>query len=415
MESILLKEIKKDKGKICYKFQVSKNISTFFNKDYLEIEYDKDMESIPDDVLAVPFVSLMLPMSWILDAIIWVKELDQTFYYATFQIKRAYQAFYPNCRFLGTVVPGRIKDNSISSGKAILLFSGGVDSITTFIRIREMEPILLNVYGWSGSTIMSSSAYKNDCKKISSFAERENVAAHFCISNFATLFSERFLSLVKKKLNNTLWYGFQHSMAFISCAIPYAVLLGASDIYIASSNTMGYRRACASDPTTDIEFRFAGKGKTVHDGFELTRQDKIRCIVEYQKKIQKTFPLQVCSFNDHNCCKCEKCFRTILGLVAENATLSDFGFDINEDLVTFFSRMLDEKAQFLGLEFEHDVYWGPIKDRMIENYGILREKKFVDWFLNTDILSLRKKAVRDYRIKNFFSLIKKRIRQYKRN
>ena len=413
MESILLKTIAKNNGTIYYEFEVSDRLTPFFNKTSFEIEYDQNMEGVPDDILTIPFVSLMLPISWILDAIIWVKELDQTFYYATFQIKRAYQAFYPKFDFLGTVVPGTIKNNSIDSGKSVLLFSGGVDSITTYIRVKETMPTLLNVYGWRNSSIMSNSAYKNDCAKISAFAEREHVSAHFCISDFATLFSTAFSSIVKKRLHNTFWYGFQHSMAFISFAIPYAVLFGISDIYIASSNTMGYRRACASDPTTDIEFRFAGNGKTIHDGFELTRQDKIHLIVEYQKSIQRPFPLQVCSFKDYNCCKCEKCFRTILGLAAENATISDFGFFINEELLPYFKRLISENAQFLGLEFEHDVYWSSIRARMMENYDSLKEKAFVDWFLNTDFISLRKKAIRNYRTKNFFPLLKKRLQPHK--
>ena len=35
---------------------------------------------------------------------------------------------------------------------------------------------------------------------------------------------------------------------------------------------------------------------------------------------------------DHNCCECEKCFRTVLGLVAEAAEVRDYGFHIQKTL-----------------------------------------------------------------------------------
>ena len=124
-------------------------------------------------------------------------------------------------------------------------------------------------------------------------------------------------------------------MAFISISIPICYLNNISTIYIASSFTKGQNNYCASDVTTDSEFKFAVNGKTIHDGFELNRQEKVRIIVEYQRSIHEPYPLQVCSFNDHNCCECEKCFRTIIALVAEGANPHDFGFEYPGNLLPF--------------------------------------------------------------------------------
>ena len=65
---------------------------------------------------------------------------------------------------------------------------------------------------------------------------------------------------------------------------------------------MGEYVHCASYVSTDGEFKFAQYGGCVHDGSELTRQDKAHVIVEHVKKLNRDYPIRVCSFNDKNCC-----------------------------------------------------------------------------------------------------------------
>ncbi len=410
MESIQLKSTIVLLNTVQYTFEVSDNLKKYFSSNKLSISYEEDISSVPDEVLNIPFVSIMLPVSWLTNAIIWVEKLDDTFYNSIFNIRRAYQAFYPKFQFGGTVVPAYvIRHELMRQDHSIVLFSGGLDSVTTYINNKHTNPIFLNIYGWIDSDTISNDSYEQDKANLCAFAKREDTPISFITSNFGTLVSSVFNELVKKKLNNTLWYGFQHSMMFISIAIPYAFLHHIDTIYIASSNTMGFRVACASDPTTDIEFKYLNNGRVIHDGFELNRQDKIKCVVNYQKRLGRPFPLQVCSFNDHNCCSCEKCFRTILGLVAENVHLEDFGFYIEGNLKDHFVHVLKEKEQFLGFDFEEQCYWGDIKKRMDENYGVLREKEFVDWFLNYDFKKGKRRAVAEYRRKNFFPLVKRKI------
>ena len=66
------------------------------------------------------------------------------------------------------------------------------------------------------------------------------------------------------------------------------------------------------DPTVDNEIRFAS-GKVFHDGYELNRQDKVKVVVDHYSEIKELVNIRVCFKNDENCCKCEKCLRTITG------------------------------------------------------------------------------------------------------
>lgn len=413
MESIRLLNTSVDGNTVKFSFSFSEGLAKFFAADELFISYDEDISDISIEILNIPFVSLMLPVAWITNSIIWVEKLDYTFYESIFNIKRAYQEFYPEFKFGGTVVPAYAVRGSISdSGKKLVLYSGGLDSITTYINNKSDISSLFNIFGWVGSKKVSYEKYQQDKLNMIAFSQREDTPISFSESNFTQVISDRFDELMHSKIHNNLWYGMQHSMMFISIAIPFAVKHSINTILIASSNTIGFRKACASDPTTDIEFNFMENGHTIHDGFELNRQDKIRCVVEYQKHLGKPFPIQVCSFNDNNCCSCEKCFRTILGLVAENAELSDFGFYVDGDLKQHFLNVLKEKEQFLGLTFEEQCYWGDIQKRMTENYSIIEEKEFVDWFFNYDFRRGKKQAVARYRRENFWKLVFKKTKSF---
>lgn len=55
-------------------------------------------------------------------------------------------------------------------------------------------------------------------------------------------------------MGDSLWHGFQHSMAFISITIPLVYKKNGGQIIIASSFTVGDERVCASYPTTKKQY-----------------------------------------------------------------------------------------------------------------------------------------------------------------
>lgn len=106
-------------------------------------------------------------------------------------------------------------------------------------------------------------------------------------SNFARFIIQKKMdNNICKTADTTWWFGFQHSMAFIGCAVIVAYKYGIEKVYIASSYTFGQYIRCVSDPRTDNCIQCAGI-ETVHDANELSRQDKIKTIVEYQEKNKK--------------------------------------------------------------------------------------------------------------------------------
>ncbi len=411
---IILTQIERKGHLVNYHFTVSRELEKYFTTHTLFLEYDRDVASIPDSILAIPFVSCLLAFSWVLDCNLWVREIDKTFYDSVPRVREAFREIYDHFSLKGRFVPAILTRNesttdSSSTTKALLLFSGGADCQATFIRNLAKLPMLCNIQGWYKSLEDQDSAADADKRDISSFASEYKVPTCFVRSNFARIISDEFDKHYAKKLGDTMWHGFLHSMAFIGISIPIAYQSGINEIMIASSLTIGLNFLCASNLTTDSEFCFARHGFTTHDGFELNRQGKMGVIVKHQLSTGKPYFMRVCSFNDHNCCECEKCFRTILGIIAEGGNIKDFGFNIDGSLKDHWIGVLHRRAGLMSFKSEKFIHWPHIKKRMLENYVNIDDKEFVDWFLTFDFDKAKRDGLWRYYRQNFFSILKRKL------
>lgn len=413
MDGIILREIKCDKNHVEYQFEATGTLKPYFSTDTLFIEYQEDMSAVPQSILAIPFVACIIPLMWVTNTVMWIKEIDQTFYEAILRIHDAYQRLYSHIPLKGNLIPANFIENKLDEKRdSLLLFSGGLDANCTYVRIRKTHPLLFNIQGWYKRLTDIDKAADADIRDVNEFAKHEGLDSTFAKSNFAVVIREKLWEKnIRPKFGDSWWHGFNHSMAFISIAIPLAYKHGIKNIYIASSVPMGEFCMCASHVTTDSEFRFANTGKCVHDSSELVRQDKIRTVVEYQKQTGKPYPIRVCSFNDHNCCECEKCFRTVLGLVAEGVNVCDFGFYTEKPLKEHWEEVMYRRSGLMSFKSERILHWPYIIPRMKANYHKMNQeqKEFVDWFLSFDFNKEQKKSRRRYYRQNFFSILKRKL------
>jgi hypothetical protein len=411
MDGIILKAIRVKKTHVEFQFKTTGILQKYFTTDTMFIDYQEDMSEVPESILVIPFVASFLPLMWLTNTVMWVTELDRTFYDSVSKIKDAYQRLYYHYDLKGNLVAARLVENAFEVERpTMLLYSGGLDASASYIRIKETNPLLFNIQGWYKHREDTDVFADADIRDIGAFAKTENLDFTFAKSNFAVVVNDAvFNKNVKKKLTDSWWHGFQHSMSFISISIPLAYLKKIRTINIASSVPMGEYCMCASHVTTDSEFKFATVGGCIHDGSELSRQDKVHIVINYQKSLNRPYFMRVCSFNDHNCCECEKCFRTILGIVAEGRNIKDFGFNIDGSLKQHWINVLDKKAGLMGFASEKVLHWPYIKQRMKENYDIIEDKDFVDWFFNFDFDKAKRDGVMKYYRQNFFSIVKRKL------
>lgn len=410
MEGIIIKTITNRGNRLDIDFQISSGLEKYFLPEHhFFAEYSCDISDVPNSVLVVPLLANLVPFSWIVDCIVWIDEVDKSFYDSVPKLKYAFREMYPKTFFGGSLIAAKQINNSYTpQNEALLLFTGGIDATATFLRILDKKPILLNTNGWFKTHIEENEVYNADRNAIEAIAKEHNVSSCFVRSNFATFIRSSILDKeVNQKIHTSWWFGFQHSLAFLGCASIVGFKNKVAKLYIASSYTFGQHICCASDPRTDTCFSCSSM-ITIHDAYELSRQDKVRYILQQKEQNNINVRLRVCSFNDHNCCACEKCFRSMLAIASEGGDVREFGFELPDTFLNCLKSFL--KKDIMELDSIHIVFWYDILARMKENYDLLLEKDVYAFLSTFDFEKAKKDYLHNYYTKNFWSILKRKFR-----
>lgn len=386
MESITLKAIYRENRKVNYDFYHSHGLDCYFSGKAFWIEYPESIEFIPDSVLAVPFVCCVLPIIWLTDAELIIPELDAKFYSCIKEVKKGYETMYPETEWKGSIVVRKVVpcERLAASGKCAMFYSGGVDSMQTLISHLQEKPTLISVWG-SDVWVDNVDGWKKVFSAIDDAANYFDLPVFVIRSTFREFDNEGALDRdFHGQLQDGWWHGVKHGIALLGHVAPLAYLYCIERMYIASSHCPedGQVR-CASNPIIDNYMRYANC-VVVHDGFEYSRQKKIQNIVKYSEN-HKMVPVHVCweSQTGSNCCHCEKCFRTIIGIMSEGGNPEKSGFN-NYKAYLHQSRKVVCQQHLFKVQKSH---WTKIKKAVEENRAYLQrlsEWKDIKWILKTD-------------------------------
>lgn len=365
--NIITIKTKKKENRISYEINVQGQWERcfFFDSEYF-IEYDQNIENCPDSVAIIPILSTLLPVSWVEDATIIVDDIDEDFYESIEQIKENYRFMIPEMDFKGKIIAHKITKNNVNYmfNKTLCLYSGGVDATTTLLRNINYKPAIMTI--WGTDIYLNNVDAWNKVKEENEITARQfGIPFTYLKSSFRRLLNESFLTeTYAKRVNGSWWHEFQHGINLICLVAPYAYLNNYCNIKIASSfSAKDYEKfTCASLPYIDENVSFCGCN-VYHDGFYLSRMDKIRYILRYAQKYNKKFKLRVCwqEITGENCCVCEKCARTLFSIIANGANPSNFGFNITKEIEEELIKKLKN-----GI-FRKSVFWVEIKEFAIKN------------------------------------------------
>lgn len=360
----------------------------FSEKEKFYIEYSCDISNVPESIAVIPFLCNVLPIAWIYDADIYLESCDKTFYDSIPEFKKGYADMYSQVEFKGNIYAGMLENNSYSSNNgAVAFFSGGVDAFNTLVNHAEEKPVLLTVWG-ADVNLEDTEGWKNvesHIKKTAEIFETNYVTIKSCLRQFINVVPIQ--NRIYEKAKDGWWHGFQHGIGIIGHAAPVCYVMNKTVVYFASSFTAAEKGkvTCASDPTIDNHVKF-GDTHVVHDGYEFNRQAKIHNIVEYSGKTGTKIPLRVCwqSTGGKNCCQCEKCWRTILGLCAEGRNPNDYGFEYSGKQ---FVEMTKNMRKCYNPMFT-ELRYKPIQDAMRKNLSFDKVPEELQWFYKMDIKKL---------------------------
>lgn len=115
MEQIIVNDVLINGGRIEYKVTATKHIANAFHKPFSYwVEYDQNMESVPQSIAVIPFLCDILPIIWVADVELVVPELDEDYYNSIDVTRNAYINMYPNISFKGKITCGKIIKNEKS-------------------------------------------------------------------------------------------------------------------------------------------------------------------------------------------------------------------------------------------------------------------------------------------------------------
>lgn len=398
IENIEIKE-----NKIIINFSKNEKWCNFIYNENFFIEYNCSIENVPKSIAIIPFICDLLPIIWINDLYIELDEIDETFYNCIDNIKKGYMGMYPDIDFNhGGLLYKKIIKNTFERKNKAVMFSGGIDAFNTLFSHMDEKPDLITIFGADISLDDNEGIY-NVKKRHKEISEQFGLNFFEIYSNFKTIINYTNVNNTVKNINTKYewWHEFQHGIALLGLSAPLAYLNNYSIVYIASSFTakdIG-NYTCASDPTID-NYYCHSSSITIHDGYEFSRQAKIHNIVNFLKEKNEKVDIRVCweSNGGNNCCECEKCYRTILGILATGGDPLDYGF---YNYVKTKKKMIKYLKKNLKYEAWFKLRYPQIQEDMKKLNEVDKDFK---WFVNYKIG--RVKSLKMNYFKNILEKIK---------
>lgn len=382
---IVIKNISKNGSHIKIDYTVSDNLKEFFNLDNkFEVDYYENVESIPDCVAVIPFVSNVLPIIWLSDSELVVESLDYDYSKSINKTRTNFNKMYKTDIFKGNVVvKNEIKHKKSRKKENVSVFcSGGVDSTLSIVKCLEKgyKPLLITVWGtdvWDNNNDGWKSL-KNYSSKLSKKLKLKNL---YIKTNFRKFIYEHVLTekLLRGRINDSWWRGIQHGIGLLGHVAPLAYMHNIKIHYIpATLNKKNLGATCGSFPTIDESVRFLDC-KINHSGYEYTRVEKVKKITEYFKNHE--VDLRVCYMDKGdklNCCHCEKCYLTIMELISIGEDPKNWGFDITDEEISKIPLYLKEKASDSPINIE---IWDDIIKQSYKNIDFIKSNNNYKWIL----------------------------------
>ncbi|HEY49462.1 MAG TPA: hypothetical protein G4O13_05390 [Dehalococcoidia bacterium] len=377
-----------------YKPRMPRPLRKYFITDTFSIKYDSaiDLEKTGESILAIPIVSMVAPIAWAVGADVRVRELDATYLEAMANIKDIFRDICPQFSYSGNIHAEKAVVNTFGGSRTLLPFSGGVDSLTSYLRHKEEKPDLVLVCGVQ-VPLFEREYWRGMRSDILSIANRDGIKALFIDTS---LLRDINFELLSRQFGIEWIEHIAGDLVLLGVCAPITAPRAIGTVLIAASHTADDKESSAARPFIDEKVSWAGV-RVVHDGYELRRQQKLGYICQtgdmgYLSK------LRVCreSVVRENCGKCEKCFRTIVGLTVEGVDPNNCNFSVDrrtfahiKDCFIKGKTALDESRRF---------EWEGIQKLLPEHIDtdIHGSREFLEWFREFDLSKYKANRVRHF-------------------
>ncbi len=279
----------------------------------------------------------------------------------------------------------------------LAMYSCGLDSTHLVYKNLGDRPYLLKLE----RSISDPATTRAIRERATGFARMHGLEIGFVTTNAHDFLEQDKLLLPDlRQMEMTWWTGVQYGISFVGAAAPIAHLRGAPRIHLASGHTAEVPEPNGADPEFEGQLRWPGV-RVVHDAFEVSRQNKIAQMLNLIGPSGHRPPLVVCfkpRLNSINCGSCEKCLRTMAGLVVEGESPRDWGMPFDTpQAIAHIRQMFDRRK----VNIPHDLtfMWRDIEQRA-EQSGKCPEE-FAAWLQALDMQPHLRRTSRRHALKRF--------------
>jgi len=383
---IKISDIKTSDNKLVAKLDFSEDIRKYFTTDRFVAEYDKNIEDVDESILVIPPLSTVITVAWATGADIYVKNLDKSYLDSLNKLKQTFKKWYPQFSSSGKIRVQNVVFNEFNNEGYALLFSGGVDSLTSYIKNKEKRPTLITIWGID----IPTNEYKfwtNVKNGITDFANREGVPVHFIKTNAGEIVNDGIFTREYglDKFKTDWWTGVSHGLIVTGSCAP-STTDGIERLILSAFTTKDYNVPDATRILLDSDISW-GDVKVTYDG-ELSRQEKIKCVLKENPLYLQYLRVCYSQYLEYNCGLCEKCLRTITGLLLEGIDPMNCNFDVKHDILEFVKNCLNNGLLHFSCSSFH--CWEDIQKHIpdtIDDTEVSKKynsKEFFEWFKNFD-------------------------------
>lgn len=340
-----------------YSYTIEGEWSRYFESaNPMWTEYSQPVDQIPDSIAVLPLIGNVIVLASLMDADIYVDEIDRDFYECIEEFIEGYDNIMPDhvhFKHRDIVHARKIVDSPLAENgleENLLFFSGGVDATFSLISHLEEKPALVTIWGadipWDNVEIWEQAIGFNR-----EVADQYSLKMLTIRSNFRKSFNNNLEAYSMELVNDWWWPAFHHSVSMMCLAAPISCSkrkkLYFGSTFSSKSHKEWGHYIIASDPQIDNHVHFCGCS-VVHDGYAFSRYDKIKAICEYYDHQQIKPYLRVCyhSNTGKNCSICEKCARAIMPILLCGQDPCDYGFEYQEETFPWiFAAGLQEMAR----------------------------------------------------------------------
>ncbi len=394
----LIQGIRIDKTRMIIKpneeFAETYLLGDFFLEYEQQDDPDFDLHLLDFSILTMPFITTVMPIIWASNKTFTISSMDEELYNSLEQIRSVFKLFYPSISWAGKLEPKELKKNTIQQKeqRTVIAFSGGVDSTYASFKHNDKKQHLIIIKAEKYPP-KPKALWEETKKSIAEFAQNYGHSFSSARSNWKSFLKNSALKTICPNIPK-MWWGYTtQALGYAGIAAPLMVLKGYKELVIGATHTKTFQHPWGSHPLIDNKITFADGAHVIHTGYEATRMDKLAFIHQEccDHNLKKPF-LRVCHsfgyYSQRNCRVCEKCYRTMLGLITLNANLEEYGFKLTEKkALKRITKFFEKKPTFTnGLTY----HWESIQDLIKKN---LEEKikrsfstiVFFEWFCLLDL------------------------------